>query len=83
MVDKLLHGPARSHHKFTVASMVNRRAGRTFSDLACGTGMHRTRHGAWIHRGNRSGLCVLAACVVPVTTMKLGRFVPLTVLGNT
>ena len=30
-------GPG-AHHRFTVASIVSRRAGRTFSDLACGTG---------------------------------------------
>jgi hypothetical protein len=42
MVDKLLHGPTRGHHTFTVAWMVSRRAGRTFSDLVCGTGMHKT-----------------------------------------
>jgi hypothetical protein len=34
-----LQGPARGDHKFTVASMVSRRAGRTFSDLVCGTGV--------------------------------------------
>ena len=39
MVDVHLHGLSRGDHKFTVASMVSRRAGRTFSDLACGTGM--------------------------------------------
>src|ERR1700676_3839995 len=47
MVDMHLHGRIRGHHKFTVASMVSRRAGRTFSDLACGTGVPR------IHRGTR------------------------------
>ena len=49
MVDMHLHGRTRGHHKFTVVSMVSRRAGRTFSDLACGTGMHRIHHGARIH----------------------------------
>jgi hypothetical protein len=44
MVDKHLHGPTRGHHRFTVASMVSRRAGRTFSDLACGTGVPSWRH---------------------------------------
>jgi hypothetical protein len=39
MVDMHLHGPTRGHHKFTVASMVSRRAGRTFSDLTCGAGL--------------------------------------------
>src|ERR1035438_2789356 len=34
--------------------------------------MHRIRHGARIHHDNRSGLCVLAACVVPVTAVVLG-----------
>jgi hypothetical protein len=38
MGDPHLRGPTRGDHKFTVASMVSRRAGRTFSDLACGTG---------------------------------------------
>jgi hypothetical protein len=56
MVDKLLHGPTRGHHTFTVAWMVSRRAGgRTFSDLACGTGVHQIRSGGRIyhhlHRG--------------------------------
>jgi hypothetical protein len=36
MVSMQVHGPIRGHHKCTVASMVSRRAGRTFSDLACG-----------------------------------------------
>lgn len=44
MVDKLLHGPTRGHHKFTVASMISRRAGRRFSDLACGTGQLPDHH---------------------------------------
>ena len=44
MVDRHLHGPpTRGDHKFTVASMVSRRAGRTFSDLACGTRVHHIR----------------------------------------
>ena len=30
MVDKHLHGPTRGHHRFTVASMVSRRVGRTW-----------------------------------------------------
>ena len=43
MVDEPLHGPARAHHRFTVASMLSRRAGRRFSDLACGTEAHHIR----------------------------------------
>ena len=39
MVNKLLHGPTRGHHKLTVASMISRRVGRRFSDLVCGTGV--------------------------------------------
>jgi hypothetical protein len=38
----LTHVPSR-RTSCTVASMVSRRAGRTFSHLACGTGMHRIR----------------------------------------
>jgi hypothetical protein len=63
MVDTHLHGDAGDHHRFTVASMVNRRAGRTFSDLACGTGSPRNfrrlvaaQKQAWRrdrHRGRR------------------------------
>ena len=51
MVDMHLHGPTRGHHKFTVVSMVSRREGRTFSDLACGTGTCRIYCGTRIHRG--------------------------------
>jgi hypothetical protein len=43
MVAVNFHGPAQGHHKFTVASMVSRREGRTFSDLACGTGVQHIR----------------------------------------
>src|ERR1019366_4235945 len=43
MVEMHIHGRTRGNHKFTVASMVSRRAGRAFSDLACGTGGHRIR----------------------------------------
>ena len=32
MVDTHLHGPTRGHHKFTVASIVSRRAGRFSTD---------------------------------------------------
>ena len=38
----LTHVPSR-RTSCTVASMVSRRAGRTFSHLACGTGMHSAR----------------------------------------
>jgi hypothetical protein len=51
MVDKHLQGPTRGHHRFTVASMVSRRVGRTFSDLACDTGACRICCGAGIRRG--------------------------------
>jgi hypothetical protein len=53
MLDMHLHGPAPGHHRFTVASMVSRRAGRRFSDLACGTGVPRIRHGTRIRHDNR------------------------------
>ncbi len=39
MVDKFLHGPTRDHHKFTMASMISRRADRRLSDLVCGIGL--------------------------------------------
>jgi hypothetical protein len=57
MVDMHLHGRARGHHKFTVASMVSRRAGRTFSHLACGTGsmmVGRARRPLALHQAGPS-----------------------------
>jgi hypothetical protein len=44
--------------------------------LIGGSGMHRIRRGARIHRNNRSGPSVSAAGVVPVTVVMLRWFVP-------
>jgi len=59
-----LHRPTRGDHKFIVASMVSRRPGRTFSDLVCGTGVHRIHYGTRIHRGKPEtlrGICTLCS----------------------
>jgi hypothetical protein len=56
-------------HSCMVASIVSRRAGRTFSDLACGTGIHPIHHGARIHRNLREAaapahnFCTVGRCV--------------------
>jgi hypothetical protein len=61
MVDTHLHGEAGDHHRFTVASMVSRRAGRTFSDLACGTGdqLNQTLCPQLLQVRRQGGACAL------------------------
>ena len=42
-----------SDHRLIAASIVSRRKGRMFSQLACGTGVHRTFHEANVFRDKR------------------------------
>jgi hypothetical protein len=65
MGDRYLHGLTRGDHNFTVASMASRRAGRTFWDLACGTGMHRIHHTARIHHNHCPAASTSNARTVP------------------
>ena len=50
-----------------IASILSRRPEGMWSHLACGTGMHRIRHEAWIHREN-----VTEAADVRVATPRPG-----------
>jgi len=77
------HGQ-REPSRLVVASIVSRRAGRTFSHLACGTGAHRMGHGARILRGLAGGAVAAgrgdagcAPCRIPsaVTWPELSDFV--------